>query len=108
MWDELTAETTDQKQAGVLSRHPATPEEVERTTIEARPVQEAIPDSAQLAREQTEGSGAIATIYSHTDETVINPRTNGGRKSGTQKIMPAADFNAVEQTRSSGDPGGNK
>ena len=108
MWDELTAETTGQKQAGGLSRHPATPEEVERTTIEARPVQEAIPDSVQLAKEQTEESGAIATMYSHTDETVINPRTNGGRKSGTQKIMPTADFNAVEQTRSSGDPGGNK
>ena len=31
--------------------------------MEARHVQEITPDSAQLVREQTEGSGAVATIY---------------------------------------------
>ena len=37
--------------------------EANKVTMEARHVQEITPDSAQLVREQTEGSGAVATIY---------------------------------------------
>ena len=46
-----------------LSRPQVIPREDDRTTIEARAVQEVTPDSVQLAREQTEGNGAVATVY---------------------------------------------
>ena len=42
---------------------PVTASETDKVTMEARPVQEVVPDSAQLVKEQTEGSGAVATIY---------------------------------------------
>ena len=54
-WSELTTETEGQLLVGK--------EEDSTSTIEARPIQEVAPDPSQLAKEQLEGHGAVATMY---------------------------------------------
>ena len=44
-------------------KQPVIAREASKVTMEARPVQEITPDSAQLIREQTQRSGVMATIY---------------------------------------------
>ena len=61
-WDELALEGTDPEFLA-LDQGLDIPGERERITIEARPIQEVVPDPAQLAREQSEGNGAVATFY---------------------------------------------
>ena len=61
-WDELALESRD-PECITLDQVWDVPGKKDRTTIEARPVQEVVPDSTQLAREQSEGNGAVATLY---------------------------------------------
>ena len=61
-WDELALEGTDPEFLA-LDQGLDIPGERERITIEAQPIQEVVPDPAQLAREQSEGNGAVATFY---------------------------------------------
>ena len=62
-WEELATDTVDSGPAMTSGHWPVTTSEIDKVTMEARPVQEVMPDSAQLVKEQTEGSGAVATIY---------------------------------------------
>ena len=54
-WSELTTETEGQLLAGE--------EDDSTSTSEARPIQEVAPDPSQLAKEQSEGYRAVATIH---------------------------------------------
>ena len=59
---ELATETA-KPEPSKLKQTQTIPRETEGVTIEARPVQEVTPDSAQLAKEQSEGNGTVATVY---------------------------------------------
>ena len=58
------------------------PRETEGVTIEARPVQEVTPDSAQLAREQSEGNGTVATVYKalQTSQEIAREQLEAGNQ----------------------------
>ena len=59
-WEELALGDIDPTPAIVDSQRPGRENKV---TVEARPVQETEPGSAQLAKEQAEGNGAVAIMH---------------------------------------------
>ena len=68
-------------------KQPVKAREGSKVTMEARPVQEITPDSAQLVREQTQRSGVVATIYKTVQTGQELPRERiEARGSELQKV----------------------
>ena len=68
-------------------KQPVKAREASKVTMEARPVQEITPDSAQLVREQTQRSGVVATIYKTVQTGQELPRERiEARGSELQKV----------------------
>ena len=78
-------------------------------TIEARPIQEVAPDPSQLAKEQPEGHGAVATMYKaiQTSQDLF-PGTDRGRESGAKEALSKTDLHAVNKAMSVRDSSGNQ
>ena len=76
-WEELAPGDRDPTPAIVYSQRPGRENKV---TMEARPVQETEPDSAQLAKEQAEGNGAVAIVHQavRTGQELPKEQIEGG------------------------------
>ena len=97
----MTTETEGQLLAGE--------EDDSTSTIEARPIQEVAPDPSQLAKEQSEGYRAVATIHKalQTGQDLLPKQIEAGSQE-LRKAISETNLHAVDKARSLRDSSGSQ